>query len=149
MTIQKKIGDITSVDKDVILHQVNCQGVMGSGVALAIKKKYPKVYDRYILRTKALTPRECLGGLQIIPVTRDLEVINIFGQLYYGENDRKYTSYDALDEAFNTISKTYEEPTTFNFPLIGCGLGGGQWSVVSAIIEHHLKDHELILWELS
>ena len=30
-----------------ICHQVNCQGVMGSGVALQIKRKYPQAYKDY------------------------------------------------------------------------------------------------------
>lgn len=30
-----------------IAHQVNCRGKMGSGVALAIKQKYPEVYQKY------------------------------------------------------------------------------------------------------
>lgn len=34
-------GDIFQSGADVILHQVNCQGVMGSGVAKQVREKYP------------------------------------------------------------------------------------------------------------
>ena len=40
-------GDITKSDCDIICHQVNCQGVMNSGVAKAIREKWPEVYDNY------------------------------------------------------------------------------------------------------
>lgn len=36
-------GDIFQSSADVILHQVNCQGVMGSGVAKQVREKYPDV----------------------------------------------------------------------------------------------------------
>ena len=39
--------DITKSNADYICHQVNCQGVMGSGVAKAIRDKWPQVYEEY------------------------------------------------------------------------------------------------------
>ena len=30
-----------------IAHQVNCQGVMGAGVAKALRNKYPELYSQY------------------------------------------------------------------------------------------------------
>ena len=38
-------GDITKSNCDIICHQVNCQGKMNSGVAKAIRAKWPKVYE--------------------------------------------------------------------------------------------------------
>ena len=39
--------DITSITKGVIMHQVNCQNVMGSGVAKALYTKYPQVKSEF------------------------------------------------------------------------------------------------------
>lgn len=36
--------DLLMLDCDIICHQVNCQSVMGSGIAKQIKTKYPNVY---------------------------------------------------------------------------------------------------------
>lgn len=33
-------------------------------------------------------------------------------------------------------------------PKIGAGLGGGNWEVIEAIINHRLKDHNVTVWEL-
>ncbi|WP_411668007.1 hypothetical protein [Bacillus subtilis] len=33
-------GDLLEAKENIIAHQVNCKGVMGSGIALQIKKKY-------------------------------------------------------------------------------------------------------------
>lgn len=41
-------GDLFAArDVDIIAHQVNCQGVMGSGVALQVRKLFPDVFDGY------------------------------------------------------------------------------------------------------
>jgi hypothetical protein len=48
MEISIKNGSILSGGDNVVAHQVNCVGVMGSGVALAIRDKYPRVYTEYL-----------------------------------------------------------------------------------------------------
>lgn len=45
--IEYKKGNLLDVTKGIIMHGCNCQGVMGSGVALAVKRKYPLAFDRY------------------------------------------------------------------------------------------------------
>ena len=40
-------ADIFTTDCDIIVHQVNCYGVMGSGIAKQVKERYPDVYDIY------------------------------------------------------------------------------------------------------
>ena len=40
-------GDLLNETTGLIAHGVNCQGVMGKGIALAIKKKYPQVFIDY------------------------------------------------------------------------------------------------------
>ena len=39
--------DIFDSGADIICHQVNCQGVMGSGLAKQIRERYPIVYEEY------------------------------------------------------------------------------------------------------
>lgn len=45
--IQVIAGDITKAKENIIGHQVNCKGVMGSGVALDLRNKYPAIFDPY------------------------------------------------------------------------------------------------------
>jgi len=147
-----RYGDITSETEGVILHQVNCQGVMSSGVALAIKQKCPEVYQTYKRWCNVLQPKDLLGKIQVVSVNKTLDIVNIFGQLNYGKDGQRYTSYDALDTAFAKLANIYDDCGkiyTFNFPYLGCGLGGGDWSIVSAIIERHLSYHNLYLWDNS
>ena len=40
-------GNLFNTKANIICHQCNCQGIMGSGVALEVKNRYPKVYESY------------------------------------------------------------------------------------------------------
>lgn len=45
-------GDLFKTPFEIIAHQVNCQGVMGSGVAKQVKEKFPYVYSTYVKALK-------------------------------------------------------------------------------------------------
>ena len=132
--------DILTVDDGLIVHQVNMKGVMGSGLAKQIASKFPLVYGAY----KEMLDKHPvqLGDIQIIPVTDTLFVINLFAQERYGNDGELYTDYNALRNAFSSIKQySDEEKKKVYIPYkIGCGLGGGDWDIVSNIIDEHLPD---------
>lgn len=144
---------IAEVQQGLILQQVNCRGVMGSGVAKAIRDKWPKVFDEYKEKCFAKPPSSLLGTMIPVQVEDGLFVLNLFGQLNYGrELGHRYTSYDALDEALKTTSswmKKHEfSDLDVHHPLIGSGLGGGNWPIVKALIEQHIG-YDTTLWVSS
>lgn len=151
--MKKQIGNILEEVKDgFILQQVNCQGVMASGIAKAIKDKWPVVYSEYMRTFKGAQEYDhpasmFLGRVQIVNVTPWLAVINLYTQEGYGRTGDRFTSYDALDTALIEVARLTEglPSSLFHHPTIGCGLGGGNWKVVSALIEQHLGN-ETTLW---
>ena len=40
-------GNLLEIEEGIICHQVNCQGVMGAGVAKTIASRYPQVLSAY------------------------------------------------------------------------------------------------------
>ena len=46
ITIQK--GDIFDSKMEVLVNPVNCVGVMGKGLALEFKNRYPIMYQKYL-----------------------------------------------------------------------------------------------------
>lgn len=145
--IKVQAGSILSVEKGVIIHQVNCQGKMNSGVAKALRDKYPQVFKAYREKFPSkpwgdneniFNPADLLGKVQLVPIKKDLVVVNVFGQLSYGKKG-KFTSYDALHSAFEYLYHMFGNDEPIHIPLIGCGTGGGEWSVVQAIILENLK----------
>lgn len=134
-------GDILDVQSGIICHQVNCQGVMGAGVALQIKKKYPKAEESYLAFCKKTPIKSSrLGHVTIAHVGPDLYVANIFGQQFYGnakKTHQVYTDYVALKTAFQKLYRaTKDQHFTYYFPkYFGCGLAGGNWSTIESLIE--------------
>ena len=150
--VHNVIGNLLDSNCDYFCHQVNCQGVMGSGIAKQIRERWPEVYESYrdfyeecVWRNKSM-----LGKIDITPVHgSDKSVINMFCQDKCGYDGARYTSYDAFATALNNISYQVYNGAKIGFPKnIGCGLGGGNWKVISALIEEILgKDYEVYIYE--
>lgn len=130
-------GDLLLAADEIICHQVNCQGVMGSGVAKALYTKWPEVkreYHKYCSTTS--NPFAFLGKLHAVQVDDGKKtVVNIFGQLNYGKySNVVYTSYPALLDAFTELNKIYAGKK-IAFPHgFGCGLAGGDWGIVERLM---------------
>jgi O-acetyl-ADP-ribose deacetylase (regulator of RNase III) len=125
----------------VMVQQVNCQGKMGSGLAKAIRNKYPMVYDHY--RAEYELGLLELGYTSYIEVEPNKFVANICGQEFYGYDGKCYTDYDALRSGLEDV-KMMAEALNVDVVIpyrIGCGLGGGDWNgVVLPMVEEIFKD---------
>lgn len=129
--------DLLSVKSGVIGHQVNCQGVMGSGVAAAIRERFPNAYNRYVSRCASSTPDQLLGQCQVVWVGDGLYVANFFAQLGFGR-EKMQTDYRALASsvrAFNAFWSPAYRPELYVPYLMGCDRGGGDWDAYSTILD--------------
>lgn len=144
-------GNILTNTAGIIVHGVNCQRTMGSGMALQIKNMYPAVYNSYLkcfgnepdqyVQSKFQYRHNLLGSVDIVNVTDNFTIINAFTQERYGSDPNvRYVSYDAVDSAFKDIANYYSKPEisksepVIRFPLIGAGRGNGNWNVIREII---------------
>lgn len=153
------LGDIVNIQKkykiDYIVHQVNCQGKMGSGVAKRIKDEYPIVYKNYI--TKCLSagnPENVYTTIQLVPLYDNYteggwnpQCCNFFSQFDYGYDGKRYTSYDAFWICLNRLKHCAPKGSSIAFPAnIGCGLGGANWTIIlQMIIEVLGQDYEIYI----
>lgn len=125
-------GDITTCSEGVIAHQVNCKGVMGSGVARSLRSKYPNIYKAY------MESNFQLGSIQFVGVANNLVVANMFSQFDYGRDKSVvYTNYVALQ---NCLRQLYKFASLHNLQVvmpynIGCGLANGDWNKVYNLIK--------------
>lgn len=130
-------SDILDVHTGIIVQQVNCQGVMGAGLAKQIADKYPQVYNQYRTACKNHKPDELLGNCLLVGIDDSLVIANVFGQMGYGR-DKRHTNYQALASGLYAITNVYVDGhlPEIHIPYgVGCGLGGGNWDRVLGIIE--------------
>lgn len=149
--IEYRKGNLLDVTSGVIAHGVNCQGVMGSGVAKAIREKYPIVYEEYRKDVNSWiegfsSTGGQLGRVQFVPISKVLVIANCFTQDFYGTLKR-HVNYDAVASSFYKLNKRRDFYGQLNIPKIGAGLGGGDWNVIESIIKSEYKD-DVIVWEL-
>lgn len=145
-------GDLFAEEHPYIAHGVNCQGVMGSGVAKIIKEKYPWSYIAYKDFCGLRDPEYLLGHIKSCWNGESTKIIHCFTQLYYGMDGERYISYDAVDDCMRKIDYLYPacylENKYIAMPKIGAGLGGGDWEIISKIIERNCKDIDIRVYEL-
>lgn len=144
-------GDLLTSPDKYIAHGVNCGGVMGSGVALQIKNKYPEVYTDYQDFCKLRHPMDLLGAVHTSAGNDGKIILNCFTQLHYGKSGKRFVSYDAVDDCMHTINRILELDVLYksvSMPMIGAGLGGGEWSIIEKIIEHNLANHVVKVYQL-
>lgn len=137
-------GDLLDFKKGILAHQVNCQMRMGAGIALAIRTKYPLAYNQYRMLSKVPIGKR-LGKGQIVRVLQDLYIANLFGQYHYYPRGVCHTDYTALTVAMRQMRQWRNNIRGKNFPIyipfgMGCGLAGGDWNVVSGIINDVIPD---------
>lgn len=155
------VGDLVRADTDFIVHQVNCKGAMNSGVAKAIRNKYPKVYDEYRKSYEkhinySGETSHMLGIAQFVPIydsnnpKKPFYCINMFSQNDYGYNGGQYTSIAAMLVALKEINEKCAGYTVA-FPWkVGCVRGGADWDEVLPLICETLTDvKEIVFYKLE
>ena len=149
-------GNLLSVQEGIIVHGCNAQGVMGSGVAAAVRETYPGAYEAY----RELYQKAKNAGFKDIPLGRiawfrvseapKLAIANAITQQYYGRDPNvRYVDYGAIEESFGRIAKVAREHNlAVHYPLIGAGLANGDWSILADIIDRQLEGVAHTLWTL-
>lgn len=141
LTIIKQQGNLLDLDANIICHQVNCLGIMGGGIALQIKKRWPLVFEQYkeYCNSHIDNPAAMMGKSFMSPANGKW-IANIFSQYGIGTDTQK-TDYAAIREGIkglftwlwksrNALPKELKIGIPKNY---GCGLGGGNWDIVEML----------------
>lgn len=133
---------------------MNCRGVMGSGIALQVKEKYPEVYFEYLelINNHKLGEdlrHTLLGRVHSVKVSNLQFIVNIFGQNYYGRDKKQYTDTEALFKAFKQIRHKAEQlDLSVAMPYkIGCYRGGADWDEVENLLLIAFDSYKVTLYK--
>lgn len=140
-------GDIFNAKTEAIVNPVNCVGVMGKGLALAFKQRYP---DNYAAYRKACQTHELqIGRIFTYRLKGDGE-----GKLHYIINfptknhwrDASKVSY--IEQGLDALARTIEEIPIHSIaiPPLGCGLGGLSWDIVRPLVIKRLESLDCVIY---
>lgn len=135
MSIITLQGDLLKqLDVDAIVNTVNCVGVMGKGIALQFKKKWPANFKAYAASCKAGHIK--LGKMFIVDagaLATPKYIINFPTKDHWRGKSTIAFIQDGLFDLVEQIKQL--GITSIAIPPLGCGNGGLDWQQVKPLIE--------------
>ncbi|WP_298613460.1 macro domain-containing protein [uncultured Thiothrix sp.] len=132
MPIEYREGSLFESGAQVLVNPVNAMGVMGKGVAVVFKGKYPKMFESY---QRACQQKQLFAG----------DVHTYFGeQIIFNAVTKQHwrdpSKLIYVDSCLKRISEIieYSDIESIAIPALGCGLGNLNWRDVQPLIESNL-----------
>jgi O-acetyl-ADP-ribose deacetylase (regulator of RNase III) len=152
MSIAYAHGDVLNANAECIVNTVNSVGIMGKGVALRFKERYPKHCEAFNIYSKRLLGRGFAGLLKPklirLDALADPKYIMFFPTKIHWKFDSRLDYIERnLPIAFDQLNKL--EIRSVAFPWPGCGNGGLQKEDVSKIFDKyiHMYDGQVTLYD--
>ena len=135
MSLTQIKGNIFCTNAQTIVNTVNCVGVMGAGIALECKLRYPKMFQKYAEFCEAglLEP-----GKLWLYTQEDPWILNFPTKKHW-----RYPSKESyLRSGLEKFVETYDEKgiTSIAFPLLGADKGGLPKEVSLSIMKEFLSN---------
>lgn len=140
-------GNLLDSDCDIIVHQANCLGIMGAGIARQIKFRYPEVYEADLNFKESLASKKRLGKYSKAKVD-DKIVVNLYSQFGMGIEERQ-TDYEAMKEGLVKLCENIKsvKEVKIGFPyVIGAGLAGGDPEYIKQILNEVAKEYDRVFY---
>lgn len=140
MTITVTKGDLLKENVDAIINTVNCVGVMGKGIALQFKQKWPENYKAY---AKACKENQVHTGQMFVHplgqfAGKPYFIINFPTKAHWRSPSKLEFIVDGLNDLVRVIREN--KIKSIAMPPLGCGNGGLDWSIVRPLIEQAMSE---------
>jgi len=133
--VRTLVGDIFRSTAQTLVNTVNCVGVMGKGIALEFRKRFPAMYDDYV--------RRCAnGGVELgkpyLFRGPELPWVLLFPTKQHW---RSVSRLDDIVRGLRYLEAHVQEwgITSLAVPPLGCGLGQLEWRVVGPTLHRGLQ----------
>lgn len=133
--IRVLVGDIFQSKLQTLVNTVNCVGVMGKGIALEFKKRFPAMYEDYQVRCAAGRVR--LGEPYLYTNMLGLSIVNFPTKDHW----RSPSRLEHIVRGLDYFAAHYKEwgITSVAMPPLGAGNGGLEWAFVGPVIYQKLS----------
>lgn len=132
-------GTVFNTPAKTIVNTVNCAGVMGAGIALEFKLRYPEMYEDYIEKCKEKQMK--VGIPRIYEYSEDLWIMNFPTKGHW-----RFPSKMAwIEQGLKYFVENYKKRNIHSiaFPKLGTNNGGLEWKEVRNLMEKYLKDLDI------
>ncbi len=129
------IGDMFASKAQAIVNTVNCVGIMGKGVALEFKRRYPAMFQDYEQRCARKEVR--VGEPYVFQLNADRLIVNFPTKDHW----RSPSRLSDIEAGLDLFVERYVAwgVTSIAFPPLGCGNGGLLWSDVGQVMYQKLN----------
>jgi O-acetyl-ADP-ribose deacetylase (regulator of RNase III)/uncharacterized protein YwgA len=130
------IGNLFESRAQTLVNTVNCVGVMGKGVALEFKKRFPAMFQDYTDR--CIRKQVHLGEPYLYRDPSGRQIVNFPTKDHW----RSPSRLSDIERGLDYFVQHFTEwgVTSVAFPPLGCGNGGLEWSEVGPLIYRKLHD---------
>jgi uncharacterized protein YwgA/O-acetyl-ADP-ribose deacetylase (regulator of RNase III) len=137
--IRVRIGDLFESDSQTLVNTVNCVGIMGKGIALEFKHRFPEMYEDYAQRCK--TGEVTLGKPHLYRSLLAPWVLNFPTKGHW----RAVSKLSDIIAGLEYLELHYKEwgITSLACPALGCSNGQLEWRVVGPTLYQHLSRLEI------
>lgn len=124
------VGDILNSKAQTLINTVNCVGIMGKGIALEFKNRFPDMYEDYVQRCQR---GEVKPGMPYLYRTLfPPQIINFPTKDHW----KSISTVCDIERGLKHLTEHYKEwgVTSIAIPPLGCGNGQLEWRVVGPLI---------------
>lgn len=130
------LGDIFESKCSTLVNTINCVGVMGKGIALEFKRRYPDMFMEYVRLCESGSVKP--GHPYLYSDLTGTSIINFPTK----DNWRSPSKFTYIEAGLEWFRQSYSELgiTSVAFPPLGCGNGGLSWDSIGPAMYKALKD---------
>lgn len=144
--IKETSGNLFEAKTEALINAVNCVGVMGKGIALQFKQKFPAEYfTAYKLACQ--NGELAIGKVQVFELenvqTNPRFIINFPTKNHW----REPSKIEYIESGLQSLVEAVEryEIKSIAMPALGCGLGGLEWAAVRGLVEKFFGEAQNVL----
>lgn len=133
--VKALIGDLFKSRAQTLVNTVNCVGVMGKGIALEFKKRFPDMYKDYVSRCRKGEVK--LGHPYLYKRTVPPWILNFPTKDHW----RSLTKLDDIVNGLEYLFRHYKQwrINSLAVPPLGCGSGQLEWRIVGPTLYRYLE----------
>jgi O-acetyl-ADP-ribose deacetylase (regulator of RNase III)/uncharacterized protein YwgA len=133
------VDDILKSKAQTLVNTVNCVGVMGKGIALEFKKRFPEMFEDYVKKCDSKEVK--LGMPYLYKTLFPPQIVNFPTKDHW----KSVSRISDIDRGLQYLMSHYKEwgVTSLAIPPLGCGNGQLEWRAVGPLIHSYAKEMDV------